>query len=383
MVTGSAGDTRCGVGDYAFELAQHLALDADVTLYHDSNHGPLRPPYDRLTSLRLMPVSGFSLLTIKWLAKSIGSQGYDIVHIQYPSKGYGTATGPGFLPQNLSGMQSRSRIVATFHEWTTSHMARRALMDQMLPSIDAVVVSNEADLNAVAAKMGGRLTMMMPTGNIQSSRAELEAVWLAHEGRPLPVMPEPSGPAARIPYSIFHYGLPDTKGKGLELLLQSLKMVRDAGVPAVLQLGGEYTPGAKATERLLGQVTELGLADAVRRLGHIPADFLQQQAEACQLGVFPFDEGFSLKRSSVASISQFDLPLVVGAGSKVEHPYYAPEQNSPASLSVLLIDLLTGRLEREWRDQVERQREFAGVFSFSSIARGHLELYNRLRKVDV
>jgi glycosyltransferase involved in cell wall biosynthesis len=383
MVTGSAGDTHCGVGDYAYELAQHLALDANVTLYHDSNHGPQRPPFDRLTSLRLMPVNGFSLLTIKWLAKTIGSQGYDIVHIQYPSKGYGTATGPGFLPQNLTGMNSRSRIVATLHEWTTSHLARRALMDQMLPSLDAVIVGNEQDLDALALKLAGRPVMMMPVGNVQTSQDELAEVWLRHEGKALPVPKEPSGPAGRIPNSIFHYGLPDTKGKGLELLLKALKLVRDAGVPAVLQLGGQYQPGAKSTEKLLASITELGLGDAVLRLGHIPRDFLVEKAENCQLAVFPFDEGFSMKRSSVASISHIDLPIVVGAGSRVEHPYYAPEQNSPASLSVLLLDLLTGRLSQEWQAQVTRQREFAANFSFSALARSHLELYNRLRKVDV
>lgn len=68
--------------------------------------------------------------------------------------------------------------------------------------------------------------------------------------------------------------------------------------------------------------------------------------------------------------------------SKEEHPYYAPSANTAAALSVLLLELLHGRLEREWVEQVQRQREYAQRFSFSGIAQGHLALYRRVLKKD-
>jgi len=423
LVSGSAGDARCGVGDYACELAQHLALDAEVHLYFDKQHGPARPPFEKLTSLTLHPLGGFSLLGVRGLAAKLRDAAYDIVHIQYPSKGYGTSVGPGFLPQQLAGMQSRSRILLTLHEWSTSHPLRRMVTEQMLPHIDALVVSSEQEMQALQPKLGSRPTFVLPVGNVLASRAELEAVWQAAAGQPAAQLPPPrspfvgvthgspssvagsgDGPVAvsaggtaaaatqkmgdlsvastqRVPYSLFHYGLP-AKGKGFERLLGALQIVREAGLPAVLHLGGDFSPGDKLTEELLALITEHGVADAVERLGHVPQLELPTAAERCWLGVFPFDEGFSSKRSSVASISLLDLPLAVGAGSSEQHPYYAPPQNTAADLAVLITELFTGRLAEEWAAQVTRQREYARRFSFGQLAAQYLDIYRRLRQVD-
>lgn len=382
MVTGSAGDEQCGVGDYAYELAQHLALDAEVHLFYAAGHGPSRPPFSRLTTLHLHDLKGFSLLALRGLASELSGGGYDIVHLQYPSKGYGSSLGPAFLPQQLAGMNSRSRIVLTLHEWFTSHPLRKLVMDQMLPTADAVIVSNEREMAALAGRVHGRTAMTMPIGNVLRSQAELEAVWLATEGRPLPQLPPPSGPAGRLPYSIFHYGLP-ARGKGFSRLLEALKLTRDAGQPAMLYLGGKFRPGEPLTEELLNRITELGLAEAVVRLSHISYEELEATVQRYMVGVFPFDEGFSSKRSSIASISHCDLPLVVGGRSAEEHPYYAPSENTAAALSVLLVELLSGRLAQEWTEQVNRQRAYAERFSFSAIAQAHIQLYRRLRRVDV
>ena len=166
-------------------------------------------------------------------------------------------------------------------------------------------------------------------------------------------------------------------------MLKAIKLTRDAGQEATLYLGGEFPPGQRLTENLLALITELELSDAVIRLGHISRAELQATAERCLVGVFPFDEGFSSKRSSLASICHCELPLVVGAGSDEEHPFLAPEQNTAAALSVLLVELFSGKLEEIWEEQVKAQRLFASHFSFSSIAQSHLQLYQRLRSIDV
>jgi glycosyltransferase involved in cell wall biosynthesis len=382
LVSGSAGDTHCGVGDYAYELAQHLALDAEVHLYFDHNHGPARPPFEKLSTLHLHPVKGFSVFSLSKLTRELRQRNYDIVHVQYPSKGYGTSVGPGFLPQNLAGMKSRSRIVVTLHEWITSHPLRKMVMDQMLPSLDALIVTNEAEMKALVGKVGGKTVLSLPVGDVLRSQSELEAVWLEAEGEPVPQLPELKGPAKRVPFSVFHFGLP-ARGKGLERLLEALKLARDGGVPAMLYLGGDFPPGEQRTELLLSRITELELSEAVVRLGHLSFDSIERTAQKFCLAAFPFDEGFSSKRSSLAALSHLELPLVVGANSREEHPYYHPEENTAASLSVLLLELFNGRLEQEWFEQVNRQREYAERFRFSKIALAHQDLYRKLRQVDV
>ena len=377
LVTGSAGDEHCGVGDYAYELAQHLALDAEVHLYYAKGFGPKEPPFPKLTTLHLHELSGYSVLTIYGLIRELREQEYDIIHLQYPSKGFGLAGGPVLLPRSLGGMNSRSRIVLTLHEFATSHQLRKGAVGEMLPFIDALVLTNELELDGFASKQAAYSLSVMPVGNILRSRAELEAVWLEAAGQQIPQVPHPTGLARRVPDSIFNYGLP-AQGKGFTRLLEAVQSVRKAGQPAQLFLGGEFPTGSKLSEEVLGKITELELTDAVVRLGHIPRSRLQSEAEKYALGVFPFDEGYSSKRSSIAAISHCDLPLVVGAGSVEDHPFIVPESNTGASLAVLMLELLSGKLAESWEDQVEKQREYAKRFSFSRIAAGHLKLYSEL-----
>jgi glycosyltransferase involved in cell wall biosynthesis len=377
LVTGSAGDGRCGVGDYAYELAQHLALDAEVHLFFAKGHGPQQPPFPKLSTLRLHELGGYSLLTIYGLIRELREGGYDIIHLQYPSKGFGTAAGPVLLPRSLHGMNSRSRIVLTLHEFATSHQLRKGAVGEMLPFIDALVLTNELELEGFAQKQTGYSLSVMPVGNILRSQAELDAVWLSAAGLPVPDLPAPAGLAGRVPFSLFHYGLP-AQGKGFDRLLEALRLVRQSGWPAQLYLGGEFPAGSKLSEFVLGRITELELADAVVRLGHLPRASLQTEAERCALGVFPFDEGYSSKRSSVAAISHFDLPIVVGGGSREEHPFFAPDSNTGAALAVLILELFNGKLETAWEEQVTKQRAYAERFSFTRIAAGHQQLYREL-----
>jgi glycosyltransferase involved in cell wall biosynthesis len=211
------------------------------------------------------------------------------------------------------------------------------VMDQMLPSADLLIVTNELEMDSLAKRAGGKRVNMIPVGNVLASRQELENVWLKHEGRPAVVPGPPAGPEGRKPYSLFHYGLP-ANGKGLDRLLSALQLVHEAGIAATLDLAGEFAPGAPLTTELLGLITEHGLYDSVNRLGHLGRAQIALAAEQCCIGVFPYDEGYSSKRSSIAGLCHLDLPLVVGAGSVEEHPFWAPQENTAASLAVLLVD---------------------------------------------
>jgi glycosyltransferase involved in cell wall biosynthesis len=383
IVTGSAGDTRCGVGDYAYELAQHLSLDAEVHLFFDKTHGPASPPFEKLSSLVLHPLQGYSVFYLPGVVKELREGEFDIVHVQYPSKGFGNSPAPAFIPQSLSGMNSRSRIVATLHEWSAVHPLRVMVMDQMLPHIDALIVTNEYELEKLVDKVKGRSVTAIPVGNVLSSRAELEAVWLEAEGKPVPP-PSTAGPGGRVPYSLFHYGLPTTKGRGLKRLLEAIKIARSAGKPLVLHLGGDFAVGSKENEELLNLITEYELQGAITRLGHIPRERLAEEALRCMLGVFPFDEGYSSKRSSVAALTHLDLPLLVGAGSsEIDHPFMTPKENNAASLAVLLTELFSGKLEADWAAQVARQREYGRRFSFTNLAESHMSIYQRLVRQDM
>jgi glycosyltransferase involved in cell wall biosynthesis len=373
LITGSAGDGHCGVGDYTYALAQHLALDAEVHLFYDKLSGPAEPPFHGLTTLHLHPMPGFGIFNLYELRTKVVNGGFDIVHLQYPSKGYGPALGPVFLLESLTGMQSRSRLVATIHEWTTSQLLRKVATRHIMNSLQGLVLTSESELPSLERVFAGREITVMPVGNLLTSQAELEQVW----GGAGPELQGPQGPQGRLPDSLFHYGLP-AKGKGLLRLLEAVSLVRESRPAVRLYLAGSFMPGQPLTEDVLNTITALNIAGSVEKLGHLPLPVIAEHAERCCLGVFPFDEGFSSKRSSIATISHLDLPLVVGAGSREEHPYYAPEQNTAAALAITILDLLSGRLATEWEGQVRRQRAWARRFSFATIARQHLDFYQTL-----
>jgi hypothetical protein len=209
-------------------------------------------------------VSGFSLFVLGQITEELRQGEFDIVHIQYPSKGYGTSLGPGFIPQNLSGMKSRSRLCVTLHEWTTSHPLRKLVMDQMLKAVDAVLTTSPAEMEAVAGRVRREQRVYaIPVGDVLISRAELEAVFNENLDGELPSRPIPSGGKGRQTYSLFHFGLP-AKGKGLRTMLEALHLLRENHeIPAQLFLAGDYAAGEAHTEELLALITEFELSEGV------------------------------------------------------------------------------------------------------------------------
>ena len=98
MVTGSYPPEVCGVGDYTSCLAEALrtaGVDVDVLTGQDWNAGKVSQLVQRVKSYRA-----------------------DIVHLQYPTVGFGHSLGPHLLSTMLP-------VVTTIHELTQAHLLRK------------------------------------------------------------------------------------------------------------------------------------------------------------------------------------------------------------------------------------------------------------------
>ena len=109
-------------------------------------------------------------------------------------------------------------------------------------------------------------------------------------------------------------------GKGVETLLSAMKLLCAAGhsVRLVMAGGGRKTPTAAIVEpptfesRMMAMAAELGLAELVAW----PAGYATGSEEpgldllAADLAVLPFDDGVELRRSSVAVVAAFGLPIL-------------------------------------------------------------------------
>jgi hypothetical protein len=107
IITGSFPPMRCGVGDYTYQLAESLAQGSGLSVVVLTSRAAATPSTP--TAFEVFPVmeswddseaSTIEEVTRKWSP--------DLVHIQYPTLGYGRGSLPWRLPLRLyrAGMPS-------------------------------------------------------------------------------------------------------------------------------------------------------------------------------------------------------------------------------------------------------------------------------------
>ncbi|WP_267361685.1 MULTISPECIES: hypothetical protein [unclassified Methylobacterium] len=102
MICGTWPPSPCGVGDYTGHLARSLE-NKDVLVDRISLDG--KPEIQKLLTLK----------------RSIISMDHDVVHVQYPSIGYGRSIAPCIIPF----LKRSTPIIVTIHEYKNFHLLRR------------------------------------------------------------------------------------------------------------------------------------------------------------------------------------------------------------------------------------------------------------------
>ena len=131
VVTGSFPPMKCGVGDYSCKLVKSLAAYAKIqvgvlTTVFDSNEGGA-------DGLEVFPVmKSWSLAETLKVIKIIRHWSPDIVHIQYPTQGYGTGLLQWFLP--MISFLMRKKVVQTWHEGYSRRNAPKLFLKAIIPS---------------------------------------------------------------------------------------------------------------------------------------------------------------------------------------------------------------------------------------------------------
>src|SRR6266567_269494 len=128
LVSGSLPPMRCGVGDYTGRLAKALdrLQDTSVAVLTDAAAKPVPSDPD----FEVFPVvDGWRMRDVVRIAKVARRWRPDVIHIQYPTQGYGRALLPWLLPALFS--VANVPTVQTWHEY---HMetVRRNLLNAVL-----------------------------------------------------------------------------------------------------------------------------------------------------------------------------------------------------------------------------------------------------------
>lgn len=137
LITGSFPPMKCGVGDYTFHLAQALAAQDGVQVAVLTSTAA-----DECNQIELFAVmKTWRMSEIVIALRAIHASYADIVHIQYPTQGYGNGKLPWVLP--IASFLMGKKVVQTWHE---GYKSRRYAPELLLKSIvpGALITPHEA-----------------------------------------------------------------------------------------------------------------------------------------------------------------------------------------------------------------------------------------------
>jgi len=327
LVTGSVPPAPCGVGDYTAHLAAGLAdLGLDVQIVSGTRWGifEYRRLADRLNALRP-----------------------DIVHIQYPTIGYGL----GLAPQTLAMLYSPAPVVVTVHEFTLAHPLRKLAVLAFAPRSALLIFVSDHERSAYVRAS-------------PAARHKSEVVKLASN---IPFV----NSGSRDEYRVVYFGRIAPR-KGLEDFLHAARLAEGRRMPFQFEVIGTPDPGQLAYfTRLRDGSRDIPV---VWTLGRPPEEVAALLATATY-AYLPFPDGASERRAS--------LLAALGNGALVltTRGVYTPDEltgvtifvKSPSAAVDQLNDM-SGRAD-ERRRLSDSAVQYARRFSWPEVARQHLALY--------
>lgn len=358
IVTGSFPPLRCGVGDYAANLAGALAAaGTPVYVYTSAAGAAARPEIHGVEFLGntagwgLIPIlSGFNKFKSALAADAVGW-----VNIQYPTIGYGYSLGPQLLA-TLLHFFSDVRVVSTLHEFRHARLLRKLSLLPFLLFSDKLVFTAQEEAEAVREKLPLLFRRI-------SSRYAVIPV-----GSNIPV--NDSLQAGRRPGFVVFFGL-FYPGRKLELVAEIFKAISDAGTGAVFGIIGDIHPKHAQYYKEIRQLFERLLPEEKLEwhIGESPESVAKLLASA-SAAVLPYPDGASFRRTTLMAALMSGVPAISTKGTDTPPEFREglnilfsgdKKEFAKKALAVLSDPVLAGKLSAN-------AKELSRAFSWESIA---------------
>jgi len=365
MVTGTWPPLKCGVGDNVRRLCDALArLGMKLEVITSTGAARTAP-----RGIRVHPiVRGWTVRAMGAVAGRIAAADCDLVHLQYPTVAYGKRLGINWLPVLLRRRLSRLPVVTQLHEFA---LFGRAGQWRLAPNIllaRRVCVTSGVERDTVVRRypsVRGRIRVI-PIGT------SIGVTGTAAAGRRL-LRRFGVGPGEQ---SLVYFGWAGP-GKGLPILLDAMGRLRGAKVPVRLVAVAALVPSRDALHaRLAAQTRSLGIGDAVRWTGYLPARDVSSLLLAARACVLPFDDGLKLNRSSFIAPLEHGVPVVTTHG---------PGEREVAGAAVTFCDPDGASVARAVRAVLARPRPRRPVpppaarrFGWDRIASAYVKVYREV-----
>jgi glycosyltransferase involved in cell wall biosynthesis len=329
IITGSYPPDICGVSDYSERLAHHLrAQGVDVHIY-TGKRWSLRHSFQNTRELKGM--------------------GADVIHMQYPSTGYGWRLGP----QAMALLQP---MVITIHEASQAHLLRRLSLYPFTLRTQKVIFTNEyerAYLQRFAPWLTGRSTLIPIGSNIAAT----------------PNM------VAKLEHTVTYFGLIRPQ-KGIEQVIELARLLHNRAPHWRTRIIGKLMPGYEALYQELRSRSEglnidwqIGLKD----------EALSAALASSDIAYLPFPDGASERRGSLIALLANGTAIVTTRGP------HTPSQMGNAVLfasspseAMMHVESLDKHPERKCILS-QGAETYSYKFRWESIAAEHIALYHSIQ----
>lgn len=363
FVTAAPPGVPCGVADYTMCLAGALtASGEDVIVLRGAAGGANR--LDRRDTVRIQPVvERWSLAGLSRLRALALAEDADIVHVQFPGRGYGRGVAPNLLPVVLRG-RARPRVVTTVHEFAIAPLHGRLRILIGIWASAAVIVPDEqiqASLRRLIPRWPGAPTIAripvgatIPAASTKLDRSSVRRRWRIPDGV----------------LAVGWFGLL-TVEKGARTAAAAFGRIV-ARRPAVFVLVGDVGDNAESREVLRGLRAQLG--PALISPGVASAEDVAELLASLDVVVLPYRGGLTERRTSYLGVRAQGTPIVTTSPSMRG---YEPGSNTsfvaPDDADQLADAVLAAPVRRRGGDAAEHR--------WAEIASAHWSLYQEILRV--
>jgi glycosyltransferase involved in cell wall biosynthesis len=365
FLSGSYPVMPCGVGDYTYNLVKSLSkLDkTNVTVITSKQ---ARPYVDTNISIMMMP--SWSIINMHRLVKYILISKPDILHIQYPAKGYGKGLSANLIPLVIKILNSNLPIVVTIHEFHVAHLVRKLSMFFLLFYAKAIIISDINEYHSL-----NKLLLWRKQSN------KIVTIPLA------PNIPLKSKhiPKRDIDIAMLCYFGFLSKTKNIKFLFAVLSKLFIEGLPFKFLFIGGFSQNDRAYIQELGKKHHI--LNLISFSGYRSCEDVSRLLAGCDIALFPFCDGVTLRRASLIAAMQHGLPVVT-TGAKGQIPSGLSHGDNIMLSEVDDVDGFTKSIREIVNDYNLRikisnnAKKWSEPFNWNNVSALHIELYNSLTR---
>lgn len=327
MICGTYPPESCGIGDYLFNITKQLEKDADIQLSYIVN-------------------INWSLFNFFKVLKKIKKINPNIIHIQYPSRGYGSS----FMPQLISLYY---KTFVTIHEVSHSKLLRRLSLF-FFSFRSKIIFTNQFEYNA--------FKKMYP--------------WFKNRYKIIPIGSNIHSYSS-IPYDnrkkeIINFGQIRPK-KGLEEVIKLAFLLKENKLNYKVVIMGQLLPEFESYYNIL-MMNKYYESDYIEWRLNLSEKEISNNYSSASYAYLPFPDGVSERRGSFFAALACQTPIFTTIGNqttdniknvinvvntpeelifkikKYPNDYFYNKQNLP-----LINDILT---KHSWESIVNEHKEF-------------------------